>query len=65
MMLNLMRSQIHGQHMTRAMNSRTVCTLDYDLTCLVAAVVWGSLSGQLWRKAKGRYIGSGLHMQLK
>ena len=30
---------IHGQHMTRVMNSRTVCTLDSDLMCLVAAVV--------------------------
>ena len=65
MTLNLMRSQIHGQHMTRVMNSRTRCTLDIDLMCLVAVVVQGSLSGQLWKRAKGRYIGSGLRMQIK
>ena len=49
----------------RVMNSRTVCTLDLDLMCLVVVVVQGSLSDQLWKKSMGRYIGSGLRMQAK
>ena len=46
MTLDLMRSQIHGQHMMKKMNSRSGCTLELDLMCLVALVVWGSLSGK-------------------
>ena len=64
MTLDLM-SQIHGQHMMRVMNSITGSTLDLDLMCLVAVVVWGSLSDQLWKRSKGRYTGLGLRMQVK
>ena len=65
MTLNLMRSQIHGRHMTRVMNSRTGRTLDVYLMCLVAIAVWDSLSDEWWKRAKGRYIGLGWHMQTK
>jgi len=51
--------------MMRVMNSITGCTLDCDLMCLVAIVVWGSLSDKWWKGSKGRYTGLGLRMQVK
>src|SRR5258707_3665012 len=62
---NLQRSLDSGQRMTRVMNNKKRCTIEFKSADLVVLAMHRSLSGTLWEVVKTGLVGSTLCTQSK